>query len=241
MNNKLYTQIIHNIAYSVKKSINEAKYKDHDSEHAATMPIKRVQLHYCGLAQNKYAASKFGKLQRLNNKTVAHIHLKQRFAPAWFNGDDVWIRCYQRQKDNPDTFQIKLNQNLTDILITGEYDNALCDPNKSVNYLAFLNKDTDSPWDDNIEVYIIKKDVIMDVVNNLKERSREEKIITRGERKGETYYKKINNKSDRYHNILKFEGRMPAIVLTNDFIYDEKNLTDRFCLGLGDHSDFNLH
>lgn len=195
-NNQLYKSLIESIAISVKKSINEDKY-DY-GHHAPSSHLKqRIQR----VLTNKFGYASLREVSRRIGNRDFYIANRTNIPnyPSKFE-----IAVVERSKKNEDNFRIPISRK-------GEMD-ILSDDN--IKYVLFPRYIGTSNID--YIVYILDKDDIKEIYNNLKsilDRCKEE--IKQGKRDRKTI--KVNKSiSDKWKNFLAPTAGADGVCLSNN-------------------------
>lgn len=195
-NNQLYKSLIESIAVSVKKSINEDKYDygHHAPSSHLKQRIQRVLTNKFGYASLREVSRRIGNRDfYIANRTNVPNY------PSKFE-----IAVVERSKKNEDNFRIPISRK-------GEMD-ILSDDN--IKYVLFPRYIGTSNID--YIVYILDKDDIKEIYNNLKsilDRCKEE--IKQGKRDRKTI--KVNKSiSDKWKNFLAPTAGADGVCLSNN-------------------------
>lgn len=195
-NNQLYKSLIESIAISVKKSINEDKYDygHHAPSSHLKQRIQRVLTNKFGYASLREVSRRIGNRDfYIANRTNVPNY------PSKFE-----IAVVERSKKNEDNFRIPISRK-------GEMD-ILSDDN--IKYVLFPRYIGTSNID--YIVYILDKDDIKEIYNNLKsilDRCKEE--IKQGKRDRKTI--KVNKSiSDKWKNFLAPTAGADGVCLSNN-------------------------
>ena len=195
-NNQLYKSLIESIAISIKKSINEDKY-DY-GHHAPSSHLKqRIQR----VLTNKFGYASLREVSRRIGYRDFYIANRTNIPnyPSKFE-----IAVVERSKKNEDNFRIPISRK-------GEMD-ILSDDN--IKYVLFPRYIGTSNID--YIVYILDKDDIKEIYNNLKsilDRCKEE--IKQGKRDRKTI--KVNKSiSDKWKNFLAPTAGADGVCLSNN-------------------------
>ena len=195
-NNQLYKSLIESIAVSVKKSINEDKYDygHHAPSSHLKQRIQRVLTNKFGYASLREVSRRIGNRDfYIANRTNVPNY------PSKFE-----IAVVERSKKNEDNFRIPISRK-------GEMD-ILSDDN--IKYVLFPRYIGTSNID--YIVYILDKDDIKEIYNNLKsilDRCKEE--IKQGKRDRKTI--KVNKSiSDKWKNFLAPTPGADGVCLSNN-------------------------
>lgn len=195
-NNQLYKSLIESIAVSVKKSINEDKYDygHHAPSSHLKQRIQRVLTNKFGYASLREVSRRIGNRDfYIANRTNVPSY------PSKFE-----IAVVERSKKNEDNFRIPISRK-------GEMD-ILSDDN--IKYVLFPRYIGTSNID--YIVYILDKDDIKEIYNNLKsilDRCKEE--IKQGKRDRKTI--KVNKSiSDKWKNFLAPTVGADGVCLSNN-------------------------
>ena len=195
-NNQLYKSLIESIAVSVKKSINEDKY--YYGHHAPSSHLKqRIQR----VLTNKFGYASLREVSRRIGNRDFYIANRTNVPnyPSKFE-----IAVVERSKKNEDNFRIPISRK-------GEMD-ILSDDN--IKYVLFPRYIGTSNID--YIVYILDKDDIKEIYNNLKsilDRCKEE--IKQGKRDRKTI--KVNKSiSDKWKNFLAPTAGADGVCLSNN-------------------------